>query len=94
MEQRKKKTPKQIAALLCVVILLCLYLFTFFFACLDFEGSDKLFSACLLSAVGLPFLCWIFIWFSGILNKRREENLHQFETTETRTADKPEEKNP
>ncbi len=87
MEEKRKKTPKQIAALLCVVLLVCLYLLTFLFACLDFEGSDKLFSACLLATVGLPFLCWIFIWFSGILHKRREENLQQFETKEPQTKE-------
>lgn len=79
MKQKKKRTPKQIAALLCVVILVCLYLFTFIIACLDFPGADKLFSACLLSTIGLPFLCWLFIWFSGILKNRRDENLNQFE---------------
>ena len=79
MKQKKKRTPKQIAALLCVIFLISLYLITFIVACLDFSGSDKLFSACLYATIGLPILCWIFIWFSGILNKRREENLHQFE---------------
>ncbi|MBO5210232.1 MAG: hypothetical protein J6B68_12970 [Lachnospiraceae bacterium] len=79
MEQKKKRTPKQIAALLCVILLVCLYLITFIVACLDFPGSDKLFSACLYATIGLPILCWIFIWFSGILKDRKEENLHQFD---------------
>ena len=79
MEQKKKRTPKQIAALLCVILLVCLYLITFIVACLDFPGSDKLFSACLYATIGLPILCWIFIWFPGILKDRKEENLHQFD---------------
>lgn len=65
MKEKRKRTPKQIAALICVIILLCMYLITFIVACLDFPNSDRLFSACLLITVGLPILLWIYIWLYG-----------------------------
>ena len=40
---KKKKTPKQIAALVCVGLLLLLYLATLVVACLNFPGADRLF---------------------------------------------------
>lgn len=54
---KKKKTPKQIAALVCVGLLLLLYLATLVVACLNFPGADRLFQACLVATVGLPILC-------------------------------------
>lgn len=67
----KKRTPKQIAALLCVVVLACIYLATLVVAFLDFPGSDKFFSACLLATIGLPILLWIYIWLYGVTKERR-----------------------
>ena len=69
MKNTKKITPKQIAALICVIILVCMYLITLIVACLDFPGSDRLFSACLLATIGLPILLWIYI---GLYNKTKE----------------------
>ena len=37
-----KKTPKQIAAILCIVLLVLLYVATLVVALLDFPGSDRL----------------------------------------------------
>ncbi|MCM1145662.1 MAG: hypothetical protein NC318_13510 [Blautia sp.] len=67
----KKRTPKQIAALLCVVILACTYLAALIVAFLDFPGADRLFSACLLATIGLPILLWIYIWLYGVIKERR-----------------------
>ena len=70
MNENKKRTPKQIAALICVIILVCMYLVTLIVACLDFSGSGKLFAACLLATIGLPILLWIYMW----LYSRIKEN--------------------
>ena len=70
MNENKKRTPKQIAALICVIILVCMYIVTLIVACLDFSGSGKLFAACLLATIGLPILLWIYIW----LYSRIKEN--------------------
>lgn len=74
MKEKRTKTPKQIAAFVCVIILLCMYLITFIVACLDFPNSDRLFAACLLTTVGLPILLWIYIQLYTITKKKKEEN--------------------
>lgn len=42
---KKKKKPKQIAALVCVGLLVLLYVVTLVVACLNFPGADRLFQA-------------------------------------------------
>lgn len=71
----KKKTPKQIAALVCAALLVSMYLITFIAACLDTPGSGRLFAACLTATIVLPVLLWIFLWFFGLLKERQSEAL-------------------
>ena len=70
---KKKKTPKQIAALICVALLVGMYVATLVVAFLDFPGSDRLFQACLVATIGLPILLWIYIWLYGKVQERRDE---------------------
>lgn len=60
-----KKRTKQIAAIICIVLLVLLYVATLVVSLLDFPGSDRLFAACLGATVGLPILLWIYIWVYG-----------------------------
>ncbi len=71
MKNNKKRTPKQFAALLCVIILVLLYLVTLIVACLDFPGAGKMFAACLLTTIALPILLWLCIWFYGLMKDRQ-----------------------
>lgn len=66
-----KKTPKQIAAMTCVILLVLLYVATLVVSLLDFPGSDRLFAACLVATVGLPILLWIYIWAIGRLTDKK-----------------------
>lgn len=66
-----KKTPKQIAAMICVILLVLLYVFTLAVSLLDFPGSEKLFAACLLATIGLPILLWIYIWAIGRISGKK-----------------------
>lgn len=66
-----KKTPKQIAAIICIILLVLLYVATLVISLLDFPGSDKLFAACLLATIGLPILLWIYIWAYGRLTDKK-----------------------
>ena len=66
-----KKSPKQSAAILCIVLLVLLYAATLIVALLDFPGSDRLFAACLMATVGLPILLWIYLWLYGKYIDRR-----------------------
>ncbi len=69
-KQRKKGTPKRIAALLCVILLLSLYVVTFIVACLDLGDSGRLFAGCLLATIAVPILLWIYIWLYGVYRDR------------------------
>lgn len=60
-----KSKSKQIAAILCIVLLVLLYVATLVISLLDFPGSEKLFAACLVATIGLPILLWIYIWLYG-----------------------------
>ncbi|MCM1038831.1 MAG: hypothetical protein NC314_03345 [Roseburia sp.] len=70
-QDQKKRTPKQIAALFCVILLICLYLITFIVACLDFPGADRLFPVCLTATIGLPILLWIYIRLYGMMKEKQ-----------------------
>lgn len=66
-----KNKPKQIAAIICIVLLVLLYVATLIVSVLDFPGSDRLFGACIVATVGLPILLWIFIWVYGKYTNKR-----------------------
>ncbi len=65
-----KKRSKQIAAWVCIVLLILLYAATFIIALLDFPGSGALFQACLVATIGLPILLWLYIWLYGKFRDR------------------------
>ena len=64
------KKSKQIAAWICIILLVLLYLATFITAALDFPGSGALFQSCLVATIGLPILLWIYIWLFGKIKDR------------------------
>lgn len=66
-----KKTHKQVAAIVCIVLLLLLYIATLIVAILDFPGSDRLFAACLGATIGIPILLWIYIAAYGKLTNKK-----------------------
>ena len=47
----KKISGKQLAAIICIALLVLLYVATLIVALLDFPGSDRLFAACLVATV-------------------------------------------
>ena len=72
-KNKRKITPKQIAAIVCIVLLVGMYVATLIVALLDFPGADRLFQACLVATIGLPILPWIYIWLYQQVKKRKEE---------------------
>lgn len=72
--QKEKKTPRQIAALICIVLLVGLYVGALVVACLDLGDSGHLFAGWLGSMIGLPILLWLLIWSLNLLKKRRDKN--------------------
>ncbi len=67
---KHKPKPKQIAAIICIALLVLLYIATLVVSILDFPGSERLFAACLLATIGLPILLWIYIWLYGKLTDK------------------------
>lgn len=68
----KKISPKRIAAIICVVLLVGMYVATLIVALLDFPGWDRLFQACLVATIGLPILLWIYIWLYKQVKEKKE----------------------
>lgn len=66
---KRKTTPKQIAALVCVVLLVGMYIGAFVIACLDLGDSGRLFAGCLVATIGMPVLLWLLIWSFGLMKK-------------------------
>ncbi|MBQ6887351.1 MAG: hypothetical protein IJN54_07575 [Lachnospiraceae bacterium] len=66
----KKKTPKQIAAIVCLALIVISYIAAFVVALMDSTKSGELFQACLLATVFLPILCWIYIWLYGQVKQK------------------------
>jgi len=73
-KQHRKIAPKQIAALICVVLLVGMYIGAFVVACLDLGDSGRLFAGCLVATIGLPILLWLLIWSFDLMKKRREDS--------------------
>ena len=71
-KKEKKISPKQIAAMICVVLLVGMYVATLIVALLDFPGWDRLFQACLVATIGLPILLWIYIWLYKQVKEKKE----------------------
>jgi len=64
-EPGKKKNPKQIAALVGVIILVLMYLGTLLLAIFDTSSAGALFQVCLVATLFIPILIWIYIWMYG-----------------------------
>lgn len=88
--KKQKKTPKQIAAIICIILLAAMYLLTFIVAFLDFPGWNKLFAGCLLMTIALPILLWLYIWLYGIYTEKHTmaslDMMHSDEYTCTNAA--------
>lgn len=65
-----KQNRKRIAALICVVLLVLLYVATLVVSILDFDGSGQLFASCIAATIVLPILLWIYIFLYGKLTQK------------------------
>lgn len=72
-KQKNKIKPKQIAALICVVLLVGMYIGAFIVACLDLGDSGRLFAGCLIATIGMPILLWLLIWSFELLKKSSQD---------------------
>lgn len=61
---------QRIAALIGIILLVGLYLATLICAIFNFDGTGRLFQACLFATIGVPLLIWIYIGLYGMLTKK------------------------
>lgn len=73
-KQKKKITPKQIAALVCAVLLLGLFAGGLILICLNPADFGRLFAGWLGAVIGLPILLWLLLWSYNLMKKRRDED--------------------
>ena len=66
----KRSKAQRIAALVCVILLVSLYLITLLVAIFDRSSSGKWFMICLIGTITIPLLTWIYIWMYGMLSNR------------------------
>ena len=85
----KKKTPKQIAALICVVLLVSLYLITFLVACLGGADSGRLFAACLIATIAICFGVFFFMAGTPFRSCFGRRNCHLYSREATSQAAMP-----
>lgn len=67
---KKKMTGKQIAAIICVVLLAGLYIVTLLAAIFGTPGTRSLFGLCLLATFTIPLITWVYIWMYGKLTNK------------------------
>lgn len=86
-KQRKKVGRRQIAALVCVVLLVGMYIGAFVVACLDLGDSGRLFAGCLVATIGMPILLWLLLWSFDLMKKRQADSRtpQEIEDTEHRS---------
>ncbi len=71
----KKRTKiKRVAALGGVAILLLMYLLSFIFAIMDFDGWQRWFFASMGATIILPVIVWINLFLYDRMMDRRKEN--------------------
>ena len=66
-----KNKVKRIAAMLGVILLVGLAVGSLVFSLLDFPGSKRLATGCLICAIFMPILIWIWIWCYGAFFGKR-----------------------
>lgn len=78
--ESKYSKPQRIAALVCVILIVLMYLFTLILSLLKAPWAKTLFRVSLGCTLVLPLLAWIYIWMYGKLtHKDTIADFHFFE---------------
>lgn len=89
-KENSKMTPKRMAAIVALVLLVLLYVVTFFVALFAPVDKGNLFAACLMATMAVPLLAWIYIWLYGQMTGKRtmaDLNLMQGEDADVTDAE-------
>ena len=64
-------TPRQIAAMAGVILLVLLYVITLAVSIVDSSASGNLVWMCLFATVAIPILIWVYTWLYGRLTGKK-----------------------
>ena len=70
VKRSNKKPAKQIVAIVGIVLLVAMYLFTLIAAIIDNANTMLLFRASLIATFAIPLLIWVYIWMYGKLTQK------------------------
>lgn len=77
---------QRIAALIGILLLVLLYIVTLVCAIFNFDGTGRLFQACLFCTIAIPLLIWICIWAMGAMqNKHTMASFDMFDGMKDKT---------
>lgn len=66
----RRSKAQRVAAILCIVLLVGLYVITLITAFIDKSATRQWFMLCLIGTVVIPLLTWIYIWMYGVLTQK------------------------
>ncbi len=70
-KEKKKMTSKQIVAWIGIIALIAMYLITLVVAIVNPGEGGRLFQACLVATIAVPFLIWVYVWMYGKLTQKK-----------------------
>lgn len=66
----KRSKAQRIAAMICIILLVGLYVITLITAFIDKSATRQWFMLCLIGTVVIPLLTWIYIWMYGMMTNK------------------------
>lgn len=66
----KKKTSRQVVAIIGIILLVLMYIATLIAAIADSSASGHLFWMCLYATIVIPILIWVYTWMYGKLTQK------------------------
>lgn len=67
----KKMTPKRVAAIIGILLLISIYIVTLVVAIVSPDDSGRLFALCLFATLVIPITIWVYVWMYGKLTNKR-----------------------
>lgn len=70
-DSKQKMTPKRVAAIIGILILVAIYIITLVVAIVSPNDSGRLFALCLFATLVVPITIWVYVWMYGKLTNRK-----------------------
>ncbi len=67
----QKMTPKRLAAIIGILILVAMYIITLVVAIVSPDDSGRMFAMCLFATLVIPITIWVYVWMYGKLTSKK-----------------------